>query len=99
MCSGPEEKQFDITQLVEDAPEFSPEVPADREIPWVVRVIQQPASRVLFFLCDMWDRVHAKTTQLARSVWGFVWRKRMQELVAPIYDNVSVQVVSRKVRS
>jgi len=102
-CSASKEKQFDMNQLLEDAPEFSQNMPADRELPWIVRVIQKPASKILFFVCDLWDRVHAKTTNLARSVWGFVWRKRMQEFVAPIYDNVSVQVmpvqvISQKVR-
>lgn len=98
-CAETNEKQFDVTQLIEDAPEFSQDAPVERERPWVIRLVEKPASSILFFFCDLWDRVHAKTTQFARSAWAFVWRKRVQELVMPIYNNVSVRVISQPQRA
>lgn len=87
------DKQFDITQLVEDAPEFSQDMPADREIPWYVRAIKTPASHVLLFFCDLWDRMQTKTSQLARSLWRVVWIRKMGQAAQAVYNHVQVQVI------
>jgi hypothetical protein len=78
-AKAPEQKAFDINQLIEDAPEFSQEMPVDREMPWYIRVIETPASYMLFVACDLWDRFSTKSVQLARSAWFLVWRTHAQE--------------------
>ena len=76
LCVENSEKQFSMDELVENA-DFSNEPPVARDLPWYITIIEKPASRLLFAMCDAWDWLHTKSIKVLRKILFFkVWQQR-----------------------
>ncbi len=57
------EREFDIDALIENA-DVPEEMPVARDLPWYLDAIQQPATRMLLFVCSVWDWFKVKTDRV-----------------------------------
>lgn len=48
------QKEFDIDELIENA-DVPDQMPVARDLPWYLDAIQKPATRMLLFVCSVWD--------------------------------------------
>ncbi len=75
LCVENADKQFSMDELVENA-NFSDDPPVARELPWYITVIEKPASRLLFVMCDVWDWLRTKSAKVLRKILVFkVWQQ------------------------
>jgi hypothetical protein len=85
MNSKPQQKEFSIDELVENA-DVPEQMPTSRELPWYIDVIQKPATHVLLYACTAWDWIKQKT----HHVIIIFWHKQEKNHVSSQHDNVIV---------